>query len=88
MPTSDLTPTERTLRARLAAHALHAQHDSRELTAPARAKFLEGFEDEVDADRVLPEKERQRRAKHARKAHFTRLAFQSARARKPKAAES
>lgn len=80
-----LSPTERSLRARLGAHALHAKHDSRELTAPARAAFLARFEDEVDPERVLSEPERKRRAEHARRAHMTRLSFASARARKRKA---
>ena len=34
-----MSPDERVLRARVAAHALHAQHDSRRLTAPAAALF-------------------------------------------------
>ena len=83
MPSS-LTPSERILRARLAAHALHAKHDSRELTRPGRDKFEQRFVDEVDPDRLLPEAERQRRAEHARKAYFTRLAMKSAQARKAK----
>lgn len=74
-----LTPTERHLRARLAALTLHATHDSRELTAPARRAFDQKFLDQVPAD--LPEDERRRRADHLRKAHFTRLAYLSARAR-------
>lgn len=77
-----LTPSERALRARLAAHALHSQYDSRDLTAPARSAFLKRFEDEVDPDRILSEDERQRRAAHARKAHMHRLALKSAQARR------
>jgi hypothetical protein len=83
MPSS-LTPSERSLRARLAAHALHAQYDSRELTRPGRDKFEQRFIDEVDPERMLPEAERQRRVDHARKAYFTRLAMKSAQARKAK----
>jgi hypothetical protein len=71
-----------TLRARLGAHALHSKYDSRELTAAARAKFLERFLDEVDKDRQLPEAERLRRAEHALRAHMTRLAMRSAKARR------
>ncbi len=77
-----LTPRERTLRAQIGAHALHASHDPRETTAKARAAFLGRFEDQVDPERVLPEEERRRRAEHARKAHFARLALASARARR------
>jgi hypothetical protein len=75
----------RSLAARVGAHALHAQHDSRELTANARAKFLARFIDEVDPDRVLPEPERLKRAEHALRAHMTRLALRSAKARRAKA---
>lgn len=74
------------MRARLAAHTLHSQYDSRDLTANARAKFLERFVDQVDPDRTLPEAERLRRAESARKAYFTQLAYKSARARRGDAA--
>jgi hypothetical protein len=77
-----MAESDRTLAARLGAHSLHAQCDSRETTAKARAKFLERFLDQVDPDRVLPESERLRRAEHARKAYFTRLALKSAKARR------
>lgn len=77
-----LTAQERALRARLAAHSLHARRDSKELTAAARRSFLESFERRVDPDGVLSPEERTRRAEHARKAHFTRLALKSAQARK------
>ena len=83
-----LSPTERTLRARIAAHALHAQVDSREHTTPARQAFLRRFVDEVDPDRVLPEAERTRRAEQARKSYFTRLAFESVKARRLKRVRS
>lgn len=86
MPSS-LTPSERSLRARLAAHTLHAQRDSKDLTGPARKAFAQRFLDEVDPDRVLPEAERLRRAAHAQKAYFTRLALKSAVARRSRRAE-
>jgi hypothetical protein len=79
---SELTPAERSLRARAAAHQLHAKHDSREITANARAAFLDRFEKEVDPEGVLPEAERRRRAEHAKKAYFAGLALKSARARR------
>jgi hypothetical protein len=78
------TATERSLRARLAAHTLHATHDSRELTAPARAAFLGRFEREADPEGVLDLAERARRAEHLRKAFFARLALKSAQARRRK----
>jgi hypothetical protein len=76
-----LTPEQRTMRARIAAHAMHAKHDPVATTAKARATFLQKFLDEVDPDRELPEDERLRRADHARSAYFSRLAFASSRAR-------
>jgi hypothetical protein len=69
------------LRGRIGAHRLHATHDSREITQAARTAFLSKFLAEADPDGVLPEAERLRRAEHARKAYFARLALKSARAR-------
>lgn len=77
-----LSPAQRSLRARRAAHRLHSLYDSRELTKPARAAFEERFYNEVDPDGTLPEAERRRRAEHAKKAYFTGLAIKSAKARK------
>lgn len=82
---SSLPSSERTLRARMAAFELHSQHDSRELTANARRAFLAKFEDQVDPQRELPEAERIRRAEHARKAYFARLALKSAQVRRKRA---
>jgi hypothetical protein len=79
---SPLTPSERTLRARMAAHISHSRHDPKERTRAARDKFEQRFLDEVDPERVLPEAERERRAHHARKAYFTGLALKSAQARR------
>lgn len=78
-----MTPAERVLRARLAAHSLHARvSDETAHTAPARRAFLARFEREVDPLGELPVEERQRRAEHARKAYFTRLALASVKARR------
>jgi hypothetical protein len=79
--TSTYGATERALRGRIGAHLLHATHDSKLLTAPARAAFLASFERQVDPDGTLPPKERRRRAAHARAAHFARLARLSSLAR-------
>ncbi len=77
------TPESRTMRARLAAHSLHSKIANPSAhTAPARAAFLDRFEREVDPDGVLPPADRARRAEHARKAYFTRLALKSAQARR------
>jgi hypothetical protein len=77
-----LSPAERSLRARLAAHSMHARHDPQETTTAARAAFLARFEAEVDPDGILSPEERRRRAEHARRAYFTRLALASAKARR------
>ena len=75
-------PKEMALRGRIGAHVTHSRHEPRELTAPARAAFLTTFEKQVDPDGVLSLDERRRRADHAKKAHFARLAHLSAKARR------
>lgn len=80
-----LTPAERTLRARLAAHALHSKVDSREHVRPAFEASMARFERQVDPDGKLTLEERRRRAAHARKSHMHRLALLSAKARRAKA---
>jgi hypothetical protein len=80
-----LSPEQRSLRASKAAYSRSAQYDSHELTAPARAGFDKRFLDQVDPDRVLPEAERERRAKAALKAHMKGLALASSRARSKRA---
>jgi hypothetical protein len=77
-----ISPAERSLRARLAAYALHSQRDPRETTAKARAAFLAKFEREADPKGVLPLEERRRRAESLRRAHFARLALGSVKARR------
>lgn len=80
-----LEPSERSLRGRIGAYRLHATHDSRETSAAGRAAFLASFERLVDPDGTLPAAERERRAAHARSAHFAKLAYLSARARRKRA---
>lgn len=82
MRRESLTPSERVMRARMAAYTLHARHDPRETTKAARSAFNQRFLDEVDPERRLPERERLRRADAARRAYFTRLAYLSARKRR------
>ena len=77
-----LSPSERSMRARMAAHISHSRHDPKERTRAARDKFEERFLNEVDPDRVLSEAERERRAHHARQAYLTGLALKSAIARR------
>jgi hypothetical protein len=76
-----MTPEQMSLRGRMGAHAIHARYDSRELTSNARKAFLDRFEREVDPDGRLSPEERSRRAMHARKVYFSKLALKSARAR-------
>ena len=77
------TPAEISLRAQINAHRLWARVPDRTAhTAPARRAFLDRFEREVDPDGVLPAEERARRAEHARKAYFLKLALASAKARR------
>jgi hypothetical protein len=77
-----MNPADRMLRARIAAYAMHGRNDARETTAKGRAAFLAKFEREADPEGVLPLDERRRRAEQLRKAHFTRLALASAKARR------
>ncbi len=77
-----LSPAERALRARVAAHAKHATHDPKAAMAKARAVFLASFEQQADPDGVLPPAERQRRAEQLRRSHYARLALASAKARR------
>ncbi|AYF78010.1 hypothetical protein D7D52_34050 [Nocardia yunnanensis] len=79
------TPNDRVLQARIAAHASWAKTDDRAArTAKARKAMESKFEKQVDPGGVLPPDERARRAEHARKAHYTRLALKSAQARRRK----
>lgn len=81
-----MSPEERALSARIGAHTLHSQVDGLAITAKARKTFIESFEQQVDPDGVLTPEERQRRAKHLHKAHMTRLAIRSAKARRARRA--
>lgn len=84
MPQSNsLTPTERSLRAQIAAHESWAHTEDRSArTAKARKAALDKFELQVDPNNELSPAERAKRAEHARKAHFKRMALKSARARR------
>jgi hypothetical protein len=77
-----LSPGERVLRARVAAHAKHAKHDPQAAMDKARAVFLARFERQADPHGLLSSAERQRRAEQLRSAHFARLALASAKARR------
>jgi hypothetical protein len=80
---SSLTPTERSLRAQIAAHESWAHTEDRAArTASARKAMLDKFDRQVDPNNELSPAERAKRAEHARKAHFKRMSLASARARR------
>ena len=83
-----LTSSERAIRARLGAHSLHAKYGGREITEAARTAANGALDArlllEIDPDSELGEPERLRRLKHARKAHFSRLALKAAKVRRQK----
>jgi hypothetical protein len=80
-----LTPTERQMRASLAANTRWANTDSGQASEDARRRIDERFENQVDPDRVLEPAERAKRAARAKKAYMTRLALKSAKARRVRA---
>lgn len=81
--TEGMTPAQRTLRAKIAAHTSWANTTDRAArTAAARKAAHDRFARQVDPEGVLPPDERARRADSARRAHFSRLAMLSARARR------
>ena len=81
MPSSD--PATRVLVARIAAHEKWARcSDPAAATAAARRAFTDRFEQLVDPEGQLDPAERTRRAGHARRAHYQRLALKSAQARR------
>jgi hypothetical protein len=80
---SNLTPSERVLRASLAANTSWANTPDRTTrTEPGRQAMLAKFEQQVDPDGTLPPAERAKRAKNLRRAHMQRLALKSAKTRR------
>lgn len=75
-----MNPEQRILRARIAAHRMHAAGKTN--TAPARAAFDERFVNEVDPERKLSPAERAKRVEHARRAYFLRLSAAGVQARR------
>jgi hypothetical protein len=72
---ASLSPTERTLRSRIAAHESWARTEDRTArTANARAALDEKFLAEAGGDPI--------RAEHLRKAYYARLALKSATSRR------
>jgi hypothetical protein len=83
---TNLTPEQRSLRAKLAANTRWSQDGDRKGAGKrAQAGLLAKFVDQVDPDRILPEDERTRRALAARRAHMQRLALASSKARAQRA---
>lgn len=77
------TPSERSLQARMAAHASWAKTaDPAARTAAARKAAMARFDRQVDPDGTMEPAERARRAAHARKAYYLELARKSAMARR------
>ena len=81
-----LTPEERSLRARLAVHASWARTTDRAArTRPATDASpvrLSYWERRVDPNNEMDEATRAKAAENARKAHYQRMAYRSARARR------
>lgn len=76
MNKTPLTPEQRSLRARIGAHAQHAKHDPLETTAAARhASQVLRFERQVDPDGILSPGERTRRALAARRQYMATLSL-------------
>lgn len=83
----ELTPAERSLNARIAAHASWAATPDRKArTAPARAAQLKRFERQVDPDGVMTPQARKAAAESARREHMLRMSKAAAAARKKKRA--
>ncbi|WP_199865029.1 hypothetical protein [Frankia sp. EI5c] len=84
------TPEQQRMAKKLAAHAMHARHDSREITAPARRRSpasIDYWRDRVAAENPeLPADEVNRRAYHRHREHMTRLSLSASIARQKKAA--
>ena len=80
----DLTPEQRSLRARAGAYAVMAKYGREYVTRAARAAGPASDEywiRTVDPDQVLADAERQTRAEDAKRSYFAGLALRSARAR-------
>ncbi len=73
-----MTPEQRSLRARAAAFALHAQGGTS--TRAGTSAFLARFEQEVDPNGVLEPAERARRAQWALRSHMVLLRLKQSQA--------
>lgn len=82
MASTSLTPAQRSIRARAAAYALHAQGGTS--TGAAFAARMAKLEDRIDPERVLTPEERARRVRLALKAQMATLALKASIARSRK----
>lgn len=86
-----LTPEQRSMRARLAAHTRWGRtptDDRRRVSEPGRKAFIDRFLGEVDRENPgLPEAERQKLADAKLSAYMTSLALKSSRARQMPASD-
>jgi hypothetical protein len=81
-----ITESDRSQIGRIGAHASWARTEDRTArTEPARRAMLDKLEQKVDPNNELAPAERAKRAESARKEYFTRLAYQSAKARRRRA---
>jgi hypothetical protein len=76
-----LTPEQRSMRARIAANTRWSRESGKANAVRAQSGLRARFEREVDPDSQLAPVERQRRADAAYRAHMTRLALKSSKAR-------
>jgi hypothetical protein len=77
-----MTPEQRRMRARIAAHARWARvADRSAATEVARSAALRRFETEVDPDGVLSPAERHKRARNAQSAHMAKMSYARSRKR-------
>lgn len=77
-----LTPEERSARARVAAYAMHAQHDPHEITAAATAAVWAKYRQQADPDHMLDPDERDRRARYLMRADLERRRLDGMKARR------
>lgn len=78
-----MTPTERAMRAQIAAHTRWAHTGDRtQATAPARNGLRAKYERQADPDGTLPPEERARRTDHLLQAHYARMRLAKAKARR------
>jgi hypothetical protein len=78
-----LTPAQRTMRARLAAHKRWSQEDPHANAVRAQAGLLDRFRRDIIAEQGdVAEPELTRRAESRRREHMTRIAFKRSKAGK------